>query len=441
MLLCETAQVNCHFVTTATHLATTHHTVRLNQTHNHNLLFAPNNNKLSGHHPATSLPPIDRQIITQATTSPADQNHHQTAYVFDITTPGFVQNLHAPFITFVDNAKNQDTLSPNACFSPAPHLDHDLTLFQQDPNMYVNIKDTTTPVNNKGTSVNTKNTTTPVNIKVVTTHENIKVTMTPVNIKVATTPINIKVTTTAVNINNTNTPPNIKDTEHNFTPLPKQATTPINIDKFRNCLDSHPDHHLVDYLVNGLSYGFDIGFSAEPTVTRPRNLLSATEHTSAVTEALMKEVARGHTAGPFTSAPLPNLHCSPLGSRGKKDGGRHLIMDLSQPRGMSINEGIDKEHFPVKYTHFDEATRMVQETDTQCLKSKIDIQHAFRLLPVKPAQWILLGICWLSQIFIDMRLPFGLRSSPAIFNKLADAICWIICKECIHPHQCPHRNG
>ena len=58
--------------------------------------------------------------------------------------------------------------------------------------------------------------------------------------------------------------------------------------------------------------------------------------------------------------------------------------------------------------------------------SKIDVKHAFRLLPVKPAQWILLGICWLNRIFIDTRLPFGLRSSPAIFNKFADAICWII---------------
>ena len=28
--------------------------------------------------------------------------------------------------------------------------------------------------------------------------------------------------------------------------------------------------------------------------------------------------------------------------------------------------------------------------------------------------------------FIDTRLPFGLRSSPAIFNQFADLLCWIL---------------
>ena len=35
--------------------------------------------------------------------------------------------------------------------------------------------------------------------------------------------------------------------------------------------------------------------------------------------------------------------------------------------------------------------------------SKIDNKHSFRLLPVLPAQWILLCICWLGQFFIDTR--------------------------------------
>ena len=34
---------------------------------------------------------------------------------------------------------------------------------------------------------------------------------------------------------------------------------------------------------------------------------------------------------------------------------RRLIMDLSQPRGSPINDGIAKEGFNVQYTHFDSA--------------------------------------------------------------------------------------
>ena len=210
-----------------------------------------------------------------------------------------------------------------------------------------------------------------------------------------------------------------------FFPLPDTINTPINIENFERCLRTHPDQSSVTYLVNGLRHGFDIGYRNPHVAMAPPNLLSATQHEHAVTAAIRKEVDLGHLAGPFQESPLPNLHRSPLGSREKKDGSRRLIMDLSQPRGSSINEGIDKEDFSVKYTHFDEATTMVRNTGPNCLLTKIDIKHASRLLPVLPAQWILLGMCWLSQIFIDTRLPFGLRSSPAIFNRFADAVCWI----------------
>ena len=101
-------------------------------------------------------------------------------------------------------------------------------------------------------------------------------------------------------------------------------------------------------------------------------------------------------------------------------------MDLSMPKGQSINEGTNKVEYPVQYTHFDKATELVQTQGQNCFTSKIDIQHAFRLLPVLPAQMILLGIFWLCQFFVDTRLPFGLRSSPGIFNRFADAVWWII---------------
>ena len=70
--------------------------------------------------------------------------------------------------------------------------------------------------------------------------------------------------------------------------------------------------------------------------------------------------------------------------------------------------------------------QIVSVIGRNCLMSKIDIQHAFRLLPVKESQWPLLGIQWLGQYYVNTRLPFGLRSAPAIFNNFADLICWII---------------
>ena len=105
-------------------------------------------------------------------------------------------------------------------------------------------------------------------------------------------------------------------------------------------------------------------------------------------------------------------------------------MDLSQPQGNSINDNIEKEDFPCQYTHFDNTTNMVYNKGKNCLMTKIDIKHAFRLLLVHSTQWILLGICWLSMYFVDTRLPFGLRSAPVIFNRFADAVCWMLNSVC-----------
>jgi len=53
------------------------------------------------------------------------------------------------------------------------------------------------------------------------------------------------------------------------------------------------------------------------------------------------------------------------------------------------------------------------------LSAKNDIKHAFRLLPVHPADRHLLPICWRHQIIMDTCLSFGLRSAPKLFNILA----------------------
>ena len=68
----------------------------------------------------------------------------------------------------------------------------------------------------------------------------------------------------------------------------------------------------------------------------------------------------------------------------------------------------------------------VQKMGHNCLMSKMDIKHAFRIIPVKPSQWPLLGTQWDGFFFVDTRLPFGLRSSPAIFNCFADVVCRIL---------------
>ena len=214
------------------------------------------------------------------------------------------------------------------------------------------------------------------------------------------------------------------DTETN--PIPSEVTSFVNIPVISSLASDFPDKHLCTYILDGLRNGFRTGFHGAFTETRPNNLMSARNNKLKVTQAIIKEIQRKHTSGPFKECPIPQLHCSPIGATDKPDGSIRLVMDLSQPEGLSINEGIDKTTFSVQYTHFDEATKLVRIAGKDCFMCKVDIKHAFRLLPVHPSEWKLLGYVWEGLYFVDTRLPFGLRSSSKIFNDFADLVCWIL---------------
>ncbi|XP_066926631.1 uncharacterized protein [Clytia hemisphaerica] len=164
--------------------------------------------------------------------------------------------------------------------------------------------------------------------------------------------------------------------------LPEGFVTPVNIKNFSSALLDHPDQETCKYLIDGLTYGFDIGYTGPHSASKPKNLKSSLEHTDAVTIAVCKELKHKHTYN--LQFLIYTSHHSVQGK--KKDGTRRLIMDLSQPTGESINEGIDKEDFTVKYANFDQATELFFNSGKNCLMTKIDIQRAFHLLPVQPSQ-------------------------------------------------------
>ena len=56
--------------------------------------------------------------------------------------------------------------------------------------------------------------------------------------------------------------------------------------------------------------------------------------------------------------------------------------------------------------------------------------HAFCLCPVRPADWPLLHYMWEERVYVDLRLPFGARSSPFLFTPFAEALPWIAVHVC-----------
>ena len=219
----------------------------------------------------------------------------------------------------------------------------------------------------------------------------------------------------------------LNQSDSSFTPpLLSPPSTPIVIPNLSTELENHPNQKFASDLLHDLQWGCRLGYTGPRAPRVTPNLKSASLHPQAVSDALAKEVSRGHTAGPFQEPPLQNLQCSPLGVVPKKDGTWRIIMDLSSPHGSSVNDFIPKDTYTLHYATFDEALALVARHGQNALMAKLDIKHAFRLCPVHPADLELLGIHWEGQYYIDLRLPFGLRSSPYLFNRLADAFEWIL---------------
>ena len=111
----------------------------------------------------------------------------------------------------------------------------------------------------------------------------------------------------------------------------------------------------------------------------------------------------------------------------KSDLGKwRLIVDLSSPSGDSVNDGIDKSLCSLSYMSVDEVVDRVMEMGKGALMAKFDLKSAYRNIPVHPEDRWLLGMMWDGQLFVDVALPFGLRSAPKIFNAVADALAFVI---------------
>ena len=154
---------------------------------------------------------------------------------------------------------------------------------------------------------------------------------------------------------------------------------------------------------------------------------SAELHLQVVTDYITKELTQGRLIGPIRDPDLlPSLHISRFGviPKGHNTGKWRLITDLSYPPGVSVNDGIDKSLCSLEYMTVDDVAHIVHQIGRDALLAKIDIESAYRLIPVHPQDRPLQAVRWQTHTYVDPMLPFGLRSAPKIFNAVADALAW-----------------
>ena len=93
---------------------------------------------------------------------------------------------------------------------------------------------------------------------------------------------------------------------------------------------------------------------------------------------------------------------------------------------LPINDGIEADKFSMHYIHLDQIINMIAQLGPGAQMAKFDVEAAYRNIAVHPNDRYLLGIKWRGQFFMDLDLPFDLRSEPYIFNSAADLVEWII---------------
>ena len=183
-----------------------------------------------------------------------------------------------------------------------------------------------------------------------------------------------------------------------------------------------------ELLANIITYGAKIGHMGPRILSRLHNCSSALPDPSTIQKDIDSDLQmeRIHL--------LPTLKrnhcCSPLGlvpkiNNGTQTGWRR-IFDLSYPAGTSVNDGINPIFGELQYKTFDAALQEIAKLGRGTLMLKRDLKSAFRHIPVCTEDYCFLIFEWNRKYYIDLFLPFGLRTAPFIFNLFVEALHWIL---------------
>ena len=216
----------------------------------------------------------------------------------------------------------------------------------------------------------------------------------------------------------------------NFMQAQVEAPSQLNPDAW--------DEYLVDYwdkqLCFLIRYRFPLDFKkGSPLQHELKNHSMANIHTDDMKAYLQEESQFGAIFGPFDNEPLDGMHFSPFLTRDKPGAPhRRVIVDLSYPEGMSVNAGVDSDTyletpFLLTLPTLDNITQKVKENGKGSLLYKIDLSRAFRHVKLDPRDCNLLGL-FLDGIYYDSCLPFGFKHGSGIFQRMSDAVRYIMSK-------------
>ena len=163
-----------------------------------------------------------------------------------------------------------------------------------------------------------------------------------------------------------------------------------------------------------------------------KNYLGATMYLAEIDRYIQTEMQHGAMLGPFNIPPfLRRMGISPLSTRPKRESAkRHIIMDLSFPKGSSVNDGISKflycgKTIQLSYPTIDTLAKRITELGDNVRLWKKDMVQAFRQVPLRPRDYSLIGYRWQKLLFFKKVVPMGLHSAAYICQRVTNAIVYL----------------
>ena len=111
---------------------------------------------------------------------------------------------------------------------------------------------------------------------------------------------------------------------------------------------------------------------------------------------------------------------------------RRVILDLSYPRGASLNDHVDRNRFDNR--NFALKLTCIDDIVSDPVLFKVDVARAFRNLRVDPADCIKFGIKWQGLYYLDGAVAFGWVHGTAAFQLCSDSIAFIMKKFGVNLH-------
>ena len=99
-----------------------------------------------------------------------------------------------------------------------------------------------------------------------------------------------------------------------------------------------------------------------------------------------------------------------------------------------MNDGISFDYTGVSNATVEDAIRLIKSVDQNCFLAKTDVKNAFRLIPISPEDYDLLGISWQGLYYYDRCMPTGCSSSCRTFEMFSTALEWTAQKKLHIPY-------